>query len=251
MRLAMIVEYDGTAYSGFQYQKNAPTVQLQIEKAIESLTAVPVRIKAAGRTDAGVHALGQVVAFDTDAGYPPATFRDALNARLPDDIAVKAAYRAKPDFDPRRDALSRLYRYTLLVSAARSPTRRLWSHRLESPPDVDSMRKAASLMEGTRDFSNFGRPTAPGGSTVRTIYSVELKTDGCLVHIEVSGNAFLTHQVRRMAGALAGVGAGRLNIEDVEKQISGAKDAPRARALPPQGLCLAQVRYNTELGEPE
>ncbi len=244
MRLAMIVEYHGSGYSGFQYQKNAPTVQQQIEKAIYDLTARRVRIKAAGRTDAGVHALGQVVAFDTDANYTADAFLNALNARLPQDIAVKEAHRVRADFDPRRDAISRLYRYTLLVSKVRSPMWRHWSHRARSFLDLDSMREAASLMVGTRDFANFGGPMEnPDSSTIRRIYRIDLNPDGVFIHIEVEGNAFLPRQVRRMAGALVDVGAGRLKIEDIRKQISRAEDAPVARSLPPQGLCLVRVKY--------
>lgn len=244
MRLAMIVEYDGAGYSGFQYQKNAPSVQQQIEKAIESLTAQPIRIKAAGRTDAGVHALGQVVAFDTEAGYAPEVFLNALNARLPPDIAVKEAYRVRANFDPRRDAISRLYRYTLLVSEVRSPVWRRNSHQVRGPLDADSMREAASLMVGTRDFANFGGPLErPDASAVRRIYGIDLVSDGDFIHVYVEGNAFLPRQVRRMVGALLDVGAGRLKTEDIRKQLSRAEDAPVARSLPPQALRLVKVKY--------
>ena len=246
MRLALIVEYDGTEYSGFQYQKNARTVQEEIEKAIESLTGEPVRIKAAGRTDAGVHAMGQVVAFDTEATYDPGTVLRALNARLPHDIAVRSARRAKPEFDPRRDATSRLYRYTLLVSATRSPLMRRTSHRVHQQPDLDFMRAAAAHMEGIHDFSKFGGALEdPEASTVRRVDRIYLESDSPpqRLTIDVEGNAFLPHQVRRMAGALVDVGTGRLTVSDVEKQISLAGDAPPARALPPQGLCLIRVRY--------
>ncbi|MCE2458312.1 MAG: tRNA pseudouridine(38-40) synthase TruA [Dehalococcoidia bacterium] len=246
MRLALIVEYDGTEYSGFQYQKNARTVQEEIEKAIESLTGEAVRIKAAGRTDAGVHAMGQVVAFDTEATYDPGTVMRALNARLPHDIAVRSAHRAKPGFDPRRDATSRLYRYTLLVSGTRSPLMRRYAHRIHLTPDLDSMRAAAAHMEGTNDFANFGGALEdPEASTVRRVDRIDLESDGPprQVTIDVEGSAFLPHQVRRMAGALVDVGTGRLTVSDVEKQISMAGDAPPARALPPQGLCLIRVKY--------
>lgn len=244
MRLAMIVEYHGKGYSGFQYQKNAPSVQQKIEKSIESLTARPVRIKAAGRTDAGVHALGQVVAFDTSANYTPETFLNALNARLPRDIAVKEAYRVRADFDPRRDAISRLYRYTLLVSKVRSPMWRDSVHTVRAPLDLDAMREAAAAMVGAHDFANFGSPLDdPEASAVRRIYGIDMKTDGAFIHVEVEGNAFLPRQVRRMVGALVDVGAGRLKTEDIDKQISRAENAPVARSLPPQGLCLVRVKY--------
>ena len=244
MRLALIVEYDGTEYSGFQYQKNARTIQEEIEKAIESLTGKAVRIKAAGRTDAGVHAMGQVVAFDTDARYDPETVLRALNARLPQDIAVRSARRVKPEFDPRRDAASRLYRYTLLVSGIRSPLMRRTAHRIQRPLDLDSMRAAAAHMEGTHDFANFGGALEdPGASTIRRIDRIDIESDGSLVTINVEGSAFLPHQVRRMAGALVDVGTGRLTVNDVAGQVSMAGDTPPARALPPQGLCLVRVKY--------
>ena len=244
MRLAMIVEYDGTQYSGFQYQKNARTIQEEIEKAIESLTGEAVRIKAAGRTDAGVHAMGQVVAFETGASYDPGTVLRALNARLPQEIAVRSVHRVKPEFDPRRDAVSRLYRYTILVSGVRSPLMRRTAHRLRHPPDLDSMRAAAVHMQGTNDFANFGGALEdPEASTIRRVDRIELVSDGSLLKIDIEGSAFLPHQVRRMAGALVDVGMGRLTESDVARQISMVGDAPPARALPPQGLCLVRVKY--------
>ena len=244
MRVAMIVEYHGKGYSGFQYQENAPTVQQQIEKAIRSLTGQPVRIKAAGRTDAGVHALGQVVAFDTGANYSPDTFLNALNARLPQDIAVREVSRVRPDFDPRRDAISRLYRYTLLVSRVRSPVWRHNSHQVRPPLSLDTMREAAPLMVGVHDFANFGGPLErPEASTVRRIYGIDLRPDGAFIQVEIEGNAFLPRQVRRMVGALVDVGSGKLKLEDIRKQILRAEDAPVARSLPPQGLCLVSVKY--------
>ena len=244
MRLAMVVEYDGTGYSGFQYQNNAKTVQEQIEKAIEALTSESVRIKAAGRTDAGVHALGQVVAFDTNAPYTPETVRRALNARLPEDIAVRSAFSVGPGFDPRRDAVSRLYRYTLLVSDVRSPLMRRVAHRIRRRMRMDQAREAARLMTGTHDFASFGGALErPGASTVRRIDRIELSTEDNLIHIDVEGNAFLPHQVRRMAGAMVDVGTGRLCVDDVKRQLSVAPDAPPTRSLPPHGLCLIGVNY--------
>ena len=239
----MTIEYDGTDYSGFQYQKNAPSVQERLESAIRALTGETVRIKAAGRTDAGVHALGQVAAFDTRTPHPAKTVRNALNARLPQDVAVKAVRQAPSGFDPRRDAASRIYRYTLLISETRSPLRRRTASVIPAPPDISAMRAAAAVMTGRHDFRNFGAPTSPGGPTVRETRRVDVTQNGAIIRIEVEGNAFLTRQVRRMAGAMLDAGRGRLTIEDVKRQISGAEDAPRTRAMPPTGLCLVKVRY--------
>ena len=239
----MTIEYDGTDYSGFQYQKNAPSVQAELESAILALTGETVRVRAAGRTDAGVHALGQVAAFDTRTPYPPETVRAALNARLPQDIAAKAVRQAPSGFDARRDAASRAYRYALLVSETRSPLRRRTALVVSRTPDIAAMRDAAALMAGTHDFRNFGTPTAPGGSTVRRIDRVEIAQDGAEIRIDVAGNAFLTRQVRRMAGALLDIGNGRLSIENLKRQISGDGNAPPTRGLPPAGLCLVRVEY--------
>ena len=249
MRLSLTVEYDGTDYSGFQYQKNAPSVQRQLENAIQSLTGRAVRIKAAGRTDAGVHALGQVVAFDTDAPYAPDTVLRALNARLPDDVVVKSASVAPDGFDPRRHATGRVYRYTLLVSETRSPLLRRATHRLNRMPDVEAMRAAAKMMVGSHDFANFGgRLEDPAASSVRRVDRVDVKPDGGgIIQIEVEGSAFLPHQVRRMAGALVDVGQGRLTLEDVRMQVCRMEGAPVARALPARGLCLVSVKYEDRM----
>ncbi|HCH07984.1 MAG TPA: tRNA pseudouridine(38-40) synthase TruA, partial [Dehalococcoidia bacterium] len=141
MRLALIIEYEGTDYHGFQYQENAASIQEQIEKSIHALTGERLRVKAAGRTDAGVHALGQVVAFDTESKHPPETFLNAMNFHLPDDIVVKAAYRTGPAFDPRRHAISRRYRYTLVNSVTRSPTRRLTTSRIHENLETGLMSR--------------------------------------------------------------------------------------------------------------
>ena len=244
MRYALIVEYDGTRYSGFQYQKNARTVQEEIERAIARFTGETVRIKAAGRTDAGVHATGQVVTFDSDAGHPTAVVVRALNSHLPDDIAVKEARRVAATFDPRRCATARTYVYTIDCGATRSPNRRRTSFYLGRTLDVSRMIEAAAALEGVHDFARFSGPLErPDASTVREILAIDIREDGETVRIKVIGNAFLPHQVRRMAGALVDVGLGKLTIEGVQGLLIGPVAGVVARALPPQGLCLVSVQY--------
>ncbi len=244
MRLALTVEYDGTRYAGFQYQKNARSIQEELEKAIASLTGENARVRGAGRTDAGVHALGQVVAFDTASAHRPETVLRALNHYLPDDIAVKAAAEVGDDFDPRRSAVSRRYRYTVLNSAVRSPLKRSFSHREPSPLDSEAMARAARLYVGVHDFRRFaGRPDWPGASTVREIKESRVEKTGDTITFEVEGNAFLPHQVRRMAGALVDVGRGALTIEDIAAMLEGGPDSATARSLPARGLCLLKVKY--------
>lgn len=244
MRLALVVEYDGTGYSGFQYQANAPSVQEELEKAIAHLTSEKVRIKAAGRTDAGVHALGQVVAFDTTSGHAPETFVRALNFYLPRDIAVKAAHRVRESFDPRRDALSRRYRYTLLNSPAPSPLRMRTSWHIEEPLNVRRMQRAAGLLVGTHDFARFAATLGDErASTVRHIHEASVRRSGDVITFEVEGNAFLPHQVRHMAGALVDVGRGKLSLEELKAMVDGGNTHAVAHSLPPQGLCLIRVTY--------
>ena len=244
MRYALIVEYDGTRYSGFQFQKNARTVQEEIEKAIARFTGETVRIKAAGRTDAGVHATGQVVVFDSDAGHPTEVVVRALNSHLPDDIAVKEAHRVADTFDPRRCAITRTYVYTIHCGVTRSPIRRRTTYHLGRRLDVGRMVEAAVSLKGVHDFAQFSGPLErPDASTVREIFAIDITEDDETIRIEVTGNAFLPHQVRRMAGALVDVGLCKLTGEDVRRLLESPIVGVVARALPPQGLCLVSVQY--------
>lgn len=244
MRLALIVEYEGTKYCGFQYQTNAPSVQGELELAVVRFTGEKSRVKAAGRTDAGVHAKGQVVAFDTDAKQPPGTFVRALNFYLPDDIGVKEAYITADDFDPRRMALSRKYCYTIDVGSTPSPLIRRTVCYLGIGLDLDRMRKAASYFVGEHDFSRFGgHPGGSTASTVRAMYNAKVSQYHNMVRFEIEGKSFLPHQVRRMAGAIVDVGKGNLELPTFESMIENQSGDAVAHALPPNGLCLLQVTY--------
>ena len=244
MRYALIVEYDGTRYSGFQYQNNANSIQEEIETAIARFTGEAVRIKAAGRTDTGVHALGQVVAFDTDTVHPAEVVLRALNSHLPNDIAVKSSCAVSDAFDPRRHAVSRTYVYTIDCARTRSPLRRRTSYHLGRRLAVDHMMEAAELLEGVHDFAQFaGRPERADASTVREVHSIEIRECGEVVRIEVIGNAFLPHQVRRMAGSLVDAGLGKLTTEHIRQMLKGRPSSVTARALPPHGLCLVSIQY--------
>ena len=244
MRLAIVVEYDGTDYHGFQFQLNAATIQEELEKAIERFTGETVRVKGAGRTDAGVHARGQVVAFDTRAPHPPAKFIAALNFYLPEAIAVRSASEVGGDFDPRRMALSRNYTYTVVNTESRAPLSRRTAYRIPERLDDRKMRTAASLFIGTWDFSRFaGRLEDRNGSTVREVLDARVRRSGELVTFDVTGRSFLPHQVRRMAGALLDVGRGSMTKHQIIEMLEGRVGAAVAHALPPQGLCLEGVEY--------
>ena len=243
--MALVIEYEGTAYHGFQYQTNASTIQEELEKAITRFTREAVRIKGAGRTDAGVHAEAQVVAFDTGSPHQPDTVVQALNFYLPDDIAVKAAYRVAGDFDPRRMAVSRRYRYSILNGPTPSPMMRRTAHLVARPLEVRKMREAARLLVGRHDFARFAGPLSDGRtSTVREIYEARVRKVGDVIIVEVEGNSFLPHQVRRMTGALVDVGKGSLSQEGFRSIINGGPGEHVAHALPARGLCLVKVSYS-------
>lgn len=248
-RLALTIEYDGTRYSGFQYQANAPSVQAELEGAARRLTSEAVRVAGAGRTDAGVHAAGQVAALDTGWALGPERFAAGMNHHLPADIAVRSA-RAVPDgFDPRRDALSRWYRYSLLGRRSRSPLGDRTAVVVSRAMDVAAMREAGGLMVGVHDFARLaGRLEDRAASTVREISRVSVLVEGERISLDVEGNAFLPRQVRRMVGAIVDAGTGRIRLGQVAALVSGAGSAPPSRSMPARGLCLMGVRYPDELG---
>ena len=244
MRLALTIEYEGTRYHGFQYQVDAPSIQCELERAIELLTGERVRVKGAGRTDAGVHAEAQVVAFDTASEHSTATFVSALNHYLPRDIAVKAAHFVKPDFDPRRQANRRTYRYTILNSGTPSPMRRRFSYHIREALDVEQMEKAASLFLGEHNFRRFAAPLPEGRTnSVRAVYHASVRKTCDAIAIRIAGNAFLQHQVRRMSGALVDIGRGRFSLDDLQAMIDGEQTDKVAHSLPAQGLCFVSVEY--------
>lgn len=244
MRLALIIEYEGTSYHGFQYQINAPSIQEELEKAIASLTGEKVRVKGAGRTDAGVHAKGQVIAFDTDSAHEPEIFVRAMNYYLPEDIAVKAAYHVRDDFDPRRNALSRSYRYEILCSDTPSPLMRNFAYAVKDPVNLRRMQRAAKLFVGEHDFRMFAGPLENAdASTVRMVYQSSVSRKGDLISFKVMGSSFLPHQVRRMAGALLDVSREKLSLEQLRQLINRGNTTAIAHSLPPQGLCLENVSY--------
>ena len=244
MKLAVVLEYDGTNYCGFQYQKDVPTIQEELEKSIKALTGERVRVKAAGRTDARVHALGQVVCFELVSGLTCIDVRRGLNHFLPSDIAVKDAHVVSQTFDPRREALSRTYVYSFFRSRTRSPIRRTTSHRIPVDIDIEKMRTTALSFKGCHDFKRFAGPLeSKDASTVRRIYKIEMKDYGDILELEMQGNAFLPHQVRRMAGAILDVGRGKLEPSVVRGMIEGNGVEGIAHSLPPQGLKLVSVEY--------
>ncbi len=246
-----VVEYDGTAFAGSQYQPKLRTVQGELEEALNRLTGDRVRIRFAGRTDAGVHATGQVAAFclarrGRGQGLGWRELQRRLNGTLPPDLAVHSLRAAARGFDPRRDAQARVYRYRILSAGAKRPTERHRTLEIDDRLDVVAMRAAAALLTGERDFAALG--SHPHGRTVRRLDEVAIVRRGDLVEIRVVANAFLRRMVRSMVAVLLEVGRGGLAPEAVGNLLaSGEQSGERAlsgRAAPARGLTLERVIYS-------
>lgn len=247
MRLALIIEYDGSCYRGFQYQKNQPSIQEEIETAIHKLTSQTIKIRGAGRTDAGVHALGQVIALDLKSDLKVNQILTGLNHYLPRDIVVKTAYEVQKDFDPRRMAKSRTYKYSIINRKVRSPLQLRHSTLVRESLNIKDMRLAGELMMGTHDFWSFcGALDRSTDSTVRNISKIDILIIGEKIEIEVEGNAFLPHQVRRMVGAIIDVGLGKISVDYIKLILDDDKKKikTKTKSMPPQGLCLVKVSYD-------
>ncbi len=243
-RVALVLEYEGTRYAGFQIQANVESVQGVLETAIERLTGAASRVYGAGRTDAGVHANAQVVCFDTESDLTIERFRTGLNHYLADDVAVRGAYDVKVDFDPRRHAVGRIYRYTMLESASRSPLRVRFVHHVGQRLDVALMNTALELLQGERDFAPFCGNLPQGGSTVRHMYRTQVwRQNGDEICLELEANAYLHQQVRRIAGAVLGVGLGKMTIDEFVAIADSKVHGAAAWVLPAKGLTLRRVDY--------
>jgi tRNA pseudouridine38-40 synthase len=246
-RIAAVLEYDGSRYAGSQVQDNAPTIQGVLEGAITLTTGEQTRVAFAGRTDAGVHARGQVASWLTASRLPAAVIKRALNARLPADVVVRDARDVDLEFDPRRNALERHYRYLIDTREERSALAPLRAWHVPAPLAVDAMREAAAALVGVHDFAAFaGRLERPQASTVRDVRSFTLGYNAAYLQADITGNAFLPHQVRRMVGALVDVGRGRLTPAGYEALLGGPP-ASAGPTAPAHGLYLMAVRYAPEL----
>jgi tRNA pseudouridine38-40 synthase len=241
--ILLIVEYDGTAYSGWQIQPNGIGVQQVLEEALARMLGEPVRVTSSGRTDAGVHAAGMAACFRTEKTLPLKAFSDGLNTLLPPDIAVRNAVEAPEGFNPRRDAVSKHYRYTILNAPRRSPLLRSRAWHVREPLDLDSMRQAAACLVGEHDFAAFRASNCGAQTTRRKLFSLTVQRDGDLVVIDVHGSGFLKNMVRIIAGTLVEVGRGRRCASDMLKMLESGDRHEAGMTAPPQGLCLMRVAY--------
>jgi tRNA pseudouridine38-40 synthase len=244
-RYRATLAYDGSAYYGYQIQPDKPTVQGELEKALEKVFAERIMVLAAGRTDTGVHATGQVIAFDAEWKHDEATLLRALNANLPEDIALQDI-QEQAAFHPRFDALSRTYRYHVAVVEVRQPLlmKRAW--QMQQPLDIAWMQGIADELVGQHDFASFGNPPQ-GENTVRevfrSVWQQESFDGGEWFIYEIEATAYLQHMVRRIVGIQLAVGSGQLEKKQFESIFRSADLSQCKWIAPPQGLTLVEVRY--------
>ncbi len=239
--IKITIEYDGTHFSGWQIQPNARTVQFEIEKALKEITGESIRINGAGRTDAGVHALGQTASFFTYSKISAEKFKDALNSLLPKDIAILKSELVAKDFHARKSAKGKHYRYVIFNRPVFSPINRNYAFCVAEKIDVLRMKKHAQYFVGLKDFSSFGSNAKRKDDPLREIYSLKIRKEGYFIKIDVIGRSFLYKMVRGIAGTLLEIGRGKeINLEEIFSKKNRIYAGPN---LPPQGLYLVKVIY--------
>lgn len=255
--VCLVVAYDGTAFAGYQVQPNQRTVQRELERAAARMAGHHVRVRGAGRTDAGVHALGQVVAFDSARDIPARGWLLGLNQVLGDDLRVQRVAPCAAGYHPRFEALEKTYRYQLALGQVQNPLVRHDTYQLAkvNALDVGRMREAAVMMVGTHDFRAFRAADDQRPNTVRTIYSVDIREtpEGGIpkVTIEVRGTAFMKNMVRIMAGTLIDVGRGRMDLARIPALLGAESDRTLAgHTAPARGLTLLEVKLGRRTPSP-
>jgi tRNA pseudouridine38-40 synthase len=246
MRFAARLAYDGTAYHGFQRHKNAPTVQHALEDVLGSIAGYPVGVIGAGRTDAGVHATGQVIAFDLHWGHSTNDLRNALNAKLPADIAVREVWQCEDDFHPRFDARSRSYEYRLYVSDVRNPLADRFAWHLVKDVDIAAIEAAVRHLMGKQDFLAFGTPPQ-GENSVRTVFEAVWRQEPDGWHrFCITADAFLYRMVRTIVGTLVKVGQRQMTSDEFRGILAARQRGLAAALAPAHGLTLVAVTYSDE-----
>lgn len=242
-RVKLVVAYDGTNYHGWQVQDNGITIEEVLNRTISELVQEDIKVIGASRTDAGVHACGNVAVFDTESRIPGDKFSFALNQRLPDDIRIQESCEVDADFHPRYADTVKTYEYNILNRRFELPSKRLYAAFCYYPMDIERMNQAAAYLVGEHDFKSFCSAGAQVQTTVRTIYAVNVTKEDDMVHIRITGNGFLYNMVRIIVGTLMQVGTGLMEPEQV-KEILEARD--RSKAGPTavaKGLTLVEIRY--------
>lgn len=248
-RYQVILVYDGTDFFGFQRQARERTVQGVVEDALRQMGWQGSTILAAGRTDTGVHASGQVIAFDHNWSHTTDDLRNGLNANLPMDVSVQQVTLTRPDFHPRYDALARRYRYQIFCQPVRDPLRERYAWRVWPALRAEKLQQAARCLPGRHDFGAFGTPPRTGGSTERIVSQAGWQADGDQLIFEVVANAFLYRMVRRLVSTQVAVAQGSIALESMAAFLSGKSDGLVQGLAPPQGLYLVEVVYPPDPNE--
>lgn len=243
-RLKMTLAYDGTDFAGYQIQPNARTVQGELEKALMKIhKGQHIRTTASGRTDAGVHARGQVVHFDSDLDIPEKNWLKAIQANIPEDIVIRKVEYVHDDFHARFDVKKREYRYRVLASETLDVFRRLYAYHVPNPLDVDAMQEALTYVIGTHDFTSFCSMKTDVEEKTRTIYNAELFQDNDEIIFRFVGNGFLYNMVRILVGTTLEIGMRKRRASDMHTILASRSRKQAGKTAPPHGLCLWSVSY--------
>jgi tRNA pseudouridine38-40 synthase len=243
VNIKLTIEYDGTNYCGWQIQPNGESIQAVLERAVSTFVGTPTRITGSGRTDAGVHALGQVVNFFSEKEYEPHRIRRALNALTPFDISIKEVEIVPDSFDARRDGRSRIYEYHILNRLTASPFHLNRAWHLHEPLDVAAMGAAISCLIGKRDFSSFRAAGCDAAHPVREVYANSLVRRGELLVYSIEATAFLRHMVRNIVGTIAEVGLGLRTAQSFVELLEARDRTKAGITAPAHGLFLVEVKY--------
>lgn len=242
-RIKLVVAYDGTNYHGWQIQPNAVTVEGILNEALSKLCREEIKVIGASRTDAGVHAYGNVAVFDTNSTIPPDKIVFALNQYLPEDIRVQSSCQVPDDFHPRHCDSIKTYEYHISNRKVLMPTERFYQYHFHWRTDLEKMREAAVYLLGEHDFKSFCSAKTQVEDTVRTIYQLDIRKEDDIIKLRIRGNGFLYNMVRIITGTLLQVGTGHFKPEDVKEMLE-SKDRTKAGACaPPQGLRLVGIEY--------
>lgn len=242
-RIKLVVAYDGTNYKGWQTQTNGITVEGVLNRELSALLGEEIRVTGASRTDSGVHSLGNVAVFDTQTRIPPEKIAYALNARLPEDIAVQGSCEVAPDFHPRRCESRKTYEYRILNRTFPLPTRRLDTYFYYRFLDLEKMQKAARYLEGTHDFRSFCSIHSEAESTVRTLYSLTVEKEGDIIMIRAVGNGFLYNMVRIIAGTLIEIGSKDIPPEEMQRILEAEDRSAAGPTAPACGLTMMGIKF--------
>lgn len=242
-RVMLTVAYDGTNYHGWQLQPNVVTIESVLNETLSSLFKENIKVIGASRTDTGVHALGNIAVFDTNARMPAEKVSYALNQRLPEDIRIQNSVEVALDFHPRHQNSKKTYEYRILNSEFPMPVYRLYSHFTYVPLDIEQMQRAADYLKGEHDFKSFCSVNTVAETTVRTVYDISVEKSGDMISIRVTGSGFLYNMVRIIAGTLMEAGRGNIAPEEIPDILNALDRTKAGPTAPACGLTLVKYEY--------